>query len=382
MAQSIIRSPGILVMTLMLCTMGATARGESKDDLELLTKDLGISLWDESFSVRNGVGYKDNILLDESQPKASPFFVNGLDITILRLPLDRWEFAFFVSGDDIRYWQDVGVGSEDLWLGGMKLKYNFADGWQAGMSAAYSYEGQVLDLLNTEGISTVPTKVIGHTIILHPSLRRDSGENWSLELQLEGTRQIYGAPAFSYWRAGSKLTLARRYGHHSDVSLSYQIIDQPYDSNPQADLNGNGIPGTRLIYLTQRVELASQHYWDKEHVWESTTKLDFDINHDNGSGYFNFYRYAASEQADYENHGWKITGLAELIHYDYPLQDVSSIDTGKLYQTGLTLNLHLEKQLFHWLKLFMEYEYEHAFSNESTEHYIVNTIKGGASWEF
>jgi hypothetical protein len=77
-----------------------------------------------------------------------------------------------------------------------------------------------------------------------------------------------------------------------------------------------------------------------------------------------------------------MTALADLQYYNYPLQAVSSSNPDKLYQTGLTLNLHLEKKLVHWLKLFMEYEYEHAFSNESTEHYIVNTIKGGASWEF
>ena len=101
---------------------------EEKEDLALFVKGLGVSLWDQTYSVRTGVGYNNNVLLDESQPNKSPFFVNGLDATVFRLPVDDWGVSIFVSGDDIRFWRDVGVGSEDSWLAGGKGSVEFRAG--------------------------------------------------------------------------------------------------------------------------------------------------------------------------------------------------------------------------------------------------------------
>jgi hypothetical protein len=377
----------------VLLSMGRVSAADDKDDLELLTKDLGISLWDESYSVRTGVGYKDNVLLEESDARQSPFFINGLELTIFRLPVDPWVYYFFMTGDDIRYWRNVGVGSEDLWIAAAKIRHDTGSGWQEGVTASYAYEAQVLDLLQNEEVTTAttgptqsnlaPAKVIGNTILLRPYVRKELfGTNYWLELQLEGTRQFFGAPAFSYWLAGPKILLGRNYGQHSEVSLGWSIEEQWFNGETQVDSSGNDIPGTQLAYWKQKVELASRHYWDAKRAWESTTTLNFEIAHDNGSGYFNYYRYGAAEQLDFEKRGWKVSASASFSDYEYPNQTVNDTAGTQLYQTGVTLNLRVERTIVTWMKLFAEYEYEKAFSNEFTEHYRVNTVKGGASWEF
>jgi hypothetical protein len=164
--------------------------------------------------------------------------------------------------------------------------------------------------------------------------------------------------------------------------LSYSLWDQPFDSEAQANLDGSIIPGSQLRYLTQRWEFSWRHVWDARRVWENAAKLAFEINQDSGTGYFNYHRFRVSEQLDYDGAKWKVTALATLQNYTYGRQNINDTPGTALYQTGLTVNVHVERILVGWLKLFVENEYEYAFSNESTEHYRVNTVKGGASWQY
>ena len=55
---------------------------------------------------------------------------------------------------------------------------------------------------------------------------------------------------------------------------------------------------TSVSYLTQKFEILWRHYWDKRRVWENTTRLNFDMNADNGPGYFKYRRYSAAEELD------------------------------------------------------------------------------------
>jgi hypothetical protein len=356
---------------------------EEKEDLALLSQGLGVSFWDESFSVRNGVGYNDNVLLDAENPNRSPFFLNGLDATILRLPIDDWGLSLFVSGDDIRYWRDVGVGSEDNWLTGGKAQWSFAPEWQASFLASYDYGAQVMDLLSGLGLGEqAPTKIIGDTITLKPAVRRDLGTNYWIEMQFEGTRQIYDSPAFSYWRYGPRVVLGRKYGHRSDITVSYGVFNQPYDNESQVEPDGTEIPRTDVRCWLQRFEVAWHYYWDKKLEWENITRLNFDMNGDNGPGYFNYRRYAAAEELDYNRAPWKLSASAGLQYYHFPYQQVSDTDLSNVYQSDLTLNVHVERQVIRCLKLFVDYQYEHTYSDDPTEHYVVNIVKGGVSWEF
>jgi len=368
---------------LWLCFLAMLARADDTNDLAALTRDLGISLWDKSFSIRNGVGYDDNVLLDNARVRGSGFFDNGLDATVYRLPLGAWEYYYFLSGDDLRYWRNIGVGSQDNWIGAAKIDRVFSDDWKAGATFSYAYQDQILDLLTTEGVTAkTPTKVIGNMLSLRPFLRRNLGSNYWVELEAEGVRQFYGSPAFSYWRAGPRISFGRDYGFHSQISLSYGVFDQPFDNEPRAAANGTNLPGARLEYLTQRAELLWRHHYGASHTWESTVRLNFDSVNDNASGYYNFYRYGASAELDYEAHGWKITAQGDLRYYNYPHQTADDPELSALYETGFTASLHVERRITKWLKLFADYEFEHTFSDDSVEEYAVNTFKGGLQWEF
>src|SRR5437868_9795814 len=60
------------------------------------------SFWDRTLDVRLAGGLKDNLLLSHNVSEASAFILSGLDLILLRLPVDATLFSFFFSGDDIR----------------------------------------------------------------------------------------------------------------------------------------------------------------------------------------------------------------------------------------------------------------------------------------
>jgi hypothetical protein len=75
------------------------------EDAPLWTESM---LWDEQIDLSSGLGYKDNVFLSAFKPRGSAFFINSLDLMVLRLPLDGWKIVGGVVGDDIRYWRNLG----------------------------------------------------------------------------------------------------------------------------------------------------------------------------------------------------------------------------------------------------------------------------------
>ncbi len=395
------RLPTLGIAVISWLAFNPAAGGADTNDLELFTRDLGISLWDKSFSLRTGMGYKDNVLLSSGETgaegsspvKSSPYFTSGLDVTVFRLPLGDWEYYFFLTGDDVRYWRDVGVGSEDLWLAAAKIRRAFGDIWKAGLLCSYTYQAQVFDLANLESADIFqPAKVIGNTLTVRPSLRAELGKNRWLELEFDATRQFFGAPAYSYWSVGPRITLGQSYGNRSEVSLSYEALKQYYDQEPQAilDADGNGedLAGTHLNVFKHRVEIAWHHYWDQPRRWQTTMKVNFDYTRDNGAGFYDFFKYGTTWEIKYKKDAWDIRARASAVRYEYPHQDAGTDpwtledNLAKWRLADLTFNLHGERYLTKYLKLFAEYEFEHSFSSRPTEQYNVNNVSGGLGWEF
>ncbi|HTX21515.1 MAG TPA: hypothetical protein VMD27_06640 [Candidatus Aquilonibacter sp.] len=333
--------------------------------------------WNENVVITTGLGYKDNVFLTHTPSGGSGFLLTGVNADFFKFSASGWQNFFLINGYDSLYWNNPTIGHEDLWTAAFDTRKKIAPDWTVGALALYAYEGMVVDLASEENVQGAPAKIAGHTLALQPFLRRDFHTNWWLQLEPDVTRQFLAIPGndFSYTRFGPKFTLGHDYGRRSELSLSYEVYGQRYDSQPETTADGTAIPSTTRWDVRQHVELQSRYYWDAQRRWSSDSKVDFEYSEDNSAGFFNYYRYGCSEELDYQAKTWNARAAADAAQYDYPNPNQADI-------TRVDVTLRAEKNLTKWLKLFGEYKYERSLSSRTIEDYQANTVSGGVEWVF
>ena len=339
------------------------------------------SLWDKTINLRLGVGFKDNVLLSPNAAAESAFIGTGLDLMLWRLPVEGTQFYLFFTGDDTRFLSGRDVNKEQSFIAQTQVKKEFGQHWKTALALQYLYQDQVFDASTIETIFRT-VKAQGHSLSLRPSIRRDLPKDYWLELEFIANRQFFKEPLDDYWQNGPKLTLGRDYGFGSEASLSYEARNRAYDTREQTDSVGIPVTGSSLEFWEHEVELVLRHNWDSKRRWRTTTKLGFELNQDNGSHFYDYFRYQLSQQLRYRTDTWEVKGQAKVYRYDYAHQTVSAIDPTKRNKTLLVLNLRGEKKLTHSLKLFAELEHERSIANLSFDQYRVNTAIAGVDWEF
>ena len=338
-------------------------------------------LWDEKLSLSSGLGYKDNVLLSAFHPQGSGFFVNGLDFMIVRAPLDGWQVVGSLIGDDIRYWRNVGPGSEDSFISSLRIQRDLAGGWQASLEARGLYENQVLDISTSQGVPATAL-VKGYGITAQPSVRKDLQSGVWLQVAIPVTRWFFESPLDDYWETGPVASAGYEFGQRSDLSLSYGGSYQSHDK--WVALNAFGRPLSPLLVIwQQRAEIAWHAYWDEHHRWRSSTRLIFAYREDNGGGYFNYYQYQVIEELRWHTADWEIKGSAQFAYEDYPVQGTGILNGQTLYRKLLDFSLGVERRLFkHW-KACAKLEYQDVLSNEGGHagNYTAMTVTGGLRWD-
>lgn len=352
----------------------ATANDES-DDLKLP------SPWVRTIDGRIWSGYKDNVLLGNQNQIASPFVAGGLDLMWIRLPIDSWEALFLFSGDYTRYVSEQQVDKEANVLAEAQAKKSLGDGWKIGLSAEYVYFNQVFDnsIVSTQFVAL---PVEGHGLTLRPSVLKNLGRGYRLELELPATRQWFGQFIDNYWEVGPKLSFGREYGRKSDISVSYEFDDRIHDTREARDSAGNLIAGKGLQFWQHELSSSWRQQWGNSNHWRTVTRLSLQFNQDNGDGYYEFLRPLVSEQIRYRAPSWELRAEARLSYYGYAYQRIGDLTSPLRHKSYIRWNVRGEKSLTKNLKLFAQYEYETAISNIKIDEYDVNTISGGVEWEF
>jgi hypothetical protein len=340
------------------------------------------SLWDSFFEVRSGPGYKDNALLAHQGAEGSALVASGLEWTLNRVTRAPRRFNFYLALDDIRYFNVQEMDKEQTALALATWDVTLSPRWQAGLELRYFYLNQVMDASLTEAeLGTL--RVRGHALAGRPSLRLNlAGGNW-LQIEFELARQFFDRPLDDYWDGGPKLTLGRRYGHQSEVSVGLGARERSYDLRRTLDRDGAGGSDARdLEFLAQEASAVWRHHWDSRRHWRTTTKAGLKRSTDNGSGYFDYTTCSVSEQVRYRGSTVEISGLGSVRYYDYPVQRVGGGNTALKHKTLLVLNLRAEKPMKKRWRLYAEFEHERSISNELVDDYQANTVTSGVSYEF
>jgi hypothetical protein len=371
---------------LLTATSAPAQTGSLTNNLELIPERGAIwkesLLWDKNVVLRAGFGYKDNVLLAPSAKEGSSFFTSGLDLTIYRLPLDGWEVSFSMVGDDVRYLRSPGgLHGEDLFLTSAQVQKYFAGVWRTGLELRYSYIDQVLEeFLTAGGAQAVEAK--GNTLGARPFLRRDLCKNWWVQVEAPLAREWWQAPLDSSWKFGGQGILGFSYGPRSQVTLTGGDFYLAHEQWLARDALGNEIAGRRLTVSREIAELKWEHQWDATNRWSTTTKLGFNHSHDNGGGFFDYYRYYLSEEIRFRTRDWEIKASGGLSYYDFPVQTIDIPPAPTFHLTTVDVNVRLERRVFKTIRCFAAFEFEQAASDDPAAEYRDHVWSGGLSWEF
>jgi hypothetical protein len=339
-------------------------------------------LWDKQVTLSAGLGYNDNVFLSPFNPRPSPFFISGLDLVVLRLPLDGWQFEGSIIGDDIRFLHNVGTNSEDSLFSSLRVQRELPKGWRAGLEFRGVFEKQVLDISTI--VSEPATALVeGYGFTLDPSLRKDFRSGLWLQIEMPVTHWYLQAPLDAYWEYGPVETVGYDFGKFADATLSYGASHQSHSEWVALDAYGRPLP-QHLDISQQRVELAWHQYWDSQRHWRSSTRLIFACDQDNGGGYFNYYQYQAVEDLRWQNAGWLIKGSAQIVDEIYPIQGVGILNGQILVRNLADLSLEVERRLCKGLKTFGKMEYQQAQSDyaQNAGDYSARIMTFGLRWEF
>ncbi|MBI5384790.1 MAG: hypothetical protein HZA90_08880 [Verrucomicrobia bacterium] len=349
------------------------------DKLEL---PPALSLWHESATLRAGVGYKDNVTLSASEPRGSAFEQAGLDLMVFRLPWNDWQFSFFSSANDARYFdQTIGIDTEQNAAASTQFTWLPGRNWKSLTTLQYTYMNQVLDVLTTLRVASTRQQVLWHAVTARQGWRKDFAPYW-IEASFGAGRNLLNFPLDDFWQGGPQLAVGRSYGYGSEVSLTYQAQRSFFDTYKQAQVDGSLLPDTSLEFTVQNAEINWQHQWDARRRWRTTTRLSFEMNQDNGPGYFDYRLYRLTEQLRYSRGTWMLSAQASLGHYDFLHRAIAVGSPETTSRTTVLLNVRGEKKLSQHWKVYATYDHEHSLSNLESERYSANVALAGVEFSF
>lgn len=336
------------------------------------------AVWDVSARVTAGLGYRDNVLRSSLATENSGFFLSTADATFIRLSESGSYLAFYLLGEDTRYFDAPSVDYEQFFSGTAQFTTPAGARNELGVEASYLYQHQILDVSETEA-SLRRVLVDGHSITLHPHWKHTLGPDWAILLEGMGFRQIYESELDDYWDASGRLGLIRTYGNRSEVAVGYQALLRLFDTREQFDEFGVIVPDTSLYYWQHEVGGRWRHHWDEARHWRTTSKLSYMFSRDNGSGYFDYDRLLFSEQLRWSAGNWEIKAGARFGWYFYRVQQIGGDDRERAY---VVLDARVERRLGkHWL-IYAAAEREWDTSNDPLDEYDDWMAGGGMGMEF
>lgn len=367
----------LLPIGLLLLCSGRIGRA----DTACLALPPEFDLWQSSLTLRQELGYCDNVTRSSDRPLGSAFETVSGEAIGLRLPWNDWQLNLYAAGSDTRY---LGreVGGQEQQDGTATAQFSwFPHNDVRTLSAVeYTYVNQRTDVSAT--YDTVDwQQVEGHGLTVKQGLRADVSA-WFAELTFAGSRYFYRAPMDDYWQFGPALSAGRYYGYTSELSFHGATVPLRYATREQVGPDGAILPDTSLGLRTHSVGLVWRHGWDEENRWQTSLLADFERSTDNGSGYFDYRQYRLSAQLRYAPPGWAFSARLGTSYWDFDRQRIAPTDPETRQRVTVASNLRAQRTLSRHWSLFVSYICERSFSNFPPDRHVSHTGSGGVEYVF
>ena len=337
-------------------------------------------LWDSTWTLRTGGGYRDNPSIAHTFREPSGFASTGVDWMLIRPPTDGNLFYLFFTGDDRRYLHAPAVPLEETFITSTQWTHSSPGGWSTGIGLTHFYADQVFDLSSdNNGFGTARAR--GHTLILKPVTKHETN-GWSVELEPAVSLQYFGQPLDNYREFAPRMKLSRNYGYKSSIDVSVGAGRRFYDTTRLLTADGVAVAGTHEQLSTKFAEIQWRHWWDEGHQWRTTLRTQASRNEDNGSGYFDYDRWAGYAQLQFTRGRWQVEAIGRVARYEYPIQLSGSTAEDPRHRDEITAEL---KAGFGWtkhLKSVASAEWQRSVANTAFDDFSVTTFQTGLEWEF
>jgi hypothetical protein len=339
--------------------------------------------WSASAALTTSYGYKDNLLLSFGAEERSPFVRGGVELLLLRVPQDRFDFSFFAEAEGTRYTAGQTVDDDaKVWVQ-MEPGVRWGETVKVALPVTGYYYDQVFDVSDTDVERIVAElKVAG--VMVGPMVRWDFHRAWWVEAQAVAQRKRYDDRVNDGDVGEGGVRLGWTRGNWFEARVSGARRWRDFDSRAQfSSPAGRELPGTKLKIAEQEAELRFDIVWDEAAHWETSTRASVLHYRDNGSGYFNYREEKIAHDLEWNSEPWlvRIGGSASRI--DFAAQTVGiGIEPPSRLRDEFVGELHVGRKLGTRWTIFGGYTWERSRSNDIVATYTVNEGLLGVRWSW
>jgi hypothetical protein len=370
----------LIVAPSVAFAQAGSAKGSSLADLAAFL--AAQPKWSYSTAVKASYGYKDNLLLSFADEERSPFVRGSVDLLLLRMPTDRFDFSFFAEVEGTRYTAGKAVKDDGkIWLR-TEPGYHLGETLTVQLPVTGYYNDQVFDVSDTEVERLVAElKVTG--VIVAPTVRWDLHPAWWVEAQAIGHRKRYDDHVNDGDVGEGALRLGWKRGDWLEVQLAGVQRWRDFKSRAQYTAPGRELPETQLKISEREAEFRVNVTWDEAARWETSTVVSLLHYRDNGSGFFNFREEKVAHELEWSSAPWRVRLSGSAGRVDFGVQTVGlGINPPARVRDEFVGELHVERKLSDRWKVFGGYIWERSRSNDPVASYTVNEGLLGVRWSW
>ncbi|MGH7956452.1 MAG: hypothetical protein ACREH8_05515 [Opitutaceae bacterium] len=338
--------------------------------------------WSTSTAVTASYGYKDNLLLSFASEERSPFVRGSVELLLLRIPQDQFDFSFFAEAGGTRY--TAGRTVED----DAKVWVQAEPGYRVGETLKFAlpvtgyYYDQVFDVSDTEVERLVAElKVTG--VMAGPLVRWDFHPAWWIEAQGVAQRKRYDDRANNGDIGEGAVRLGWARGGWFEARVSGAQRWRDFDFRSQYSAAGRELAGTALKISEREGELRFDVTWDQAARWQTCTRASVLAYRDNGSGYFNYREQKVAHELEWNVETWQVRIGGSASRVDFDVQTVGlGIDPPARLRDEFIGELHVGRKLNNRWTIFGGYTWERSRSNDPVASYQVNEGLLGMRWSW
>ena len=339
-------------------------------------------IWSSSVSIDTALGYKDNLLLSAGEQEQSGLIRGSIEVLLLRLGRDRFEYSFYAQAMRTRYVSGEVVDHDATAWVLSEAGYRLSETLKVSLPLTGYYYDQVFDTSETVLRRDVAElKVTG--MIIGPMLRWTFHPSAWLETQVGGERKLY-LDGFNDSSIGEfALRLGWKRGERFQLVVAASERQRRFDERAQYSRAGRELVGTELKVREQEGELRFDWTLDQAGQWTTNTRIGLLRYSDNGSGYFGHQRRQVAHEVEWENERWLFRLGTTVGRIDFEVQTVGvGVDLPPRLADDYSAELRVERRLNSRWTLFSAYNWERRRCNDPIASYRVNEGLLGVRWSW